>query len=104
MEAKHPRSRQTCPEGFCATFIHPFQDSQGNLGEDVTYFDIPVGSTGTLIEHDAGGAHSMGARAEADRAYGPSGQQFAYDVTYASLVAVEYTNGSATALGTGIGF
>ena len=39
----------------------------------------------------------------ADRAYGPDGQQFAYNVTYfGSDVAVEYTNRSATLLGTDI--
>jgi hypothetical protein len=45
----------------------------------------------------------MGQDAVADRAHGPPGQQFAYDVTYYSGVAIEYTNGSATVLGKNIG-
>jgi hypothetical protein len=93
------------PQGnFIAIEIHPFQDSQGNLGEDVTYFDLnnPL-TTGTLIEYDSSGAHYMGQDAEADRAYDSSGQQFVYDVTYyLSDVAIEYTNGSPTVLGTNI--
>jgi hypothetical protein len=87
---------------FDALFIHPFQDSQGNLGEDVTYALSSTSST--LVEYDSGGAHYMGQGAKADRAYGPSGGQFAYDVTYLSGVAVEYTNSSATLLGTDIEF
>src|SRR5262249_28675545 len=73
---------QVPPPNFDALFIPPFQDSQGTLGKDVTYFDVIVGGTSTLIEYDSGGAHYMGHDAEADRAYGPAGQQFAYDVTY----------------------
>jgi hypothetical protein len=94
-------ARQVAQQGFLALLIHPFQDSQGNLGEDVTYF--PSGSTPiTLIEYDSSGAHYLGQGTEADRAYGPDGQQTALDVTYASFVAIEYTNSSATVLGTDI--
>jgi len=92
------------PDDTFPLLIHPFQDSQGNLGEDVTYFDLnnPL-TTGTLIEYDSSGAHYMGQDAEADRAYDSSGQQFVYDVTYyLSDVAIEYTNGSPTVLGTNI--
>jgi hypothetical protein len=91
---------QVAQGGFDALFIHPFQDSQGNLGQDVTY----VGGTTTLIEYDSSGAHYLGQDAEADRAYGPSGQKFALDVTYGTDVAVEYTNNSATPLGNDISF
>ena len=89
--------------GFLALLIHPFQDGQGGLGEDVTYYPTGAGST-TLVEYDAGGAHYVGQDAVADRAYGPSGQQFAYDVTYGfpKDYAFEYTNSSATLLGTNI--
>ena len=47
----------------------------------------------------------MGQGAVADRAYDPSGQQFAYDVTYFSPkdYAFEFTSSSATLLGTNIG-
>jgi hypothetical protein len=95
---------QVAQGSFYCILIHPFQDSQGNLGEDVTYI-YNGGYTSTLVEYDSGGAHYMGQDAEADRAYGPSGQQFAYDVSYyPSNVAVEYTNSSATLLGTDIEF
>ena len=93
--------RQVAQGGFFALFIHPFQDSQGNLGEDVTYID----SNGTsLIEYDSSGAHYMGKGAEADRAYSLSGQQTAYDVTYdfPKDYAFEFTSSSATLLGTNI--
>src|SRR5262249_48605718 len=94
-------AKQVAQGGFFSLLIHPFQDSQGNLGEDVTY----QGGTGrTLIEYDSSGAHYMGQEAQADRAYGPSGQQFVYDVTHSTDVAVEYTNSSATLLGTNISF
>ena len=93
--------RQVAQGGFFALFIHPFQDSQGNLGEDVTYID----SNGTsLIEYDSSGAHYMGKGAEADRAYSLSGQQTAYDVTYDTDVAYEFTYKTATLLGTDISF
>src|SRR5262249_19514194 len=93
---------QVAQGGFNVITIHPFQDSKGNLGEDVAYFGAPGPS---LIEYDSGGAHYVGENAVADRAYAPAGQQFAYDVTYfVPGVAVEYTNGSATALGTNIGY
>jgi hypothetical protein len=92
---------QVAQQGFSALQIHPFQDSQGNLGEDVTYYN--GGSTPILIEYDSAGAHNMGQGAVADRAYDASGQQTAYDVVYGSGVAVEYTYGSATVLGTNIG-
>jgi hypothetical protein len=97
---------QVAQGGFFALLIHPFQDSQGNLGEDVTYVTLNNGTpTVTLVEYDSGGAHYLGQDAEADRAYGPSGQQFALDVTYfGSDVAVEYTNRSVTLLGTDISF
>src|SRR5262245_47974272 len=52
-------AHQVAQGGFIALFIHPFQDSQGNLGEDVTY----VGNTTTLIEYDSSGAHYMGKNA-----------------------------------------
>jgi hypothetical protein len=47
----------------------------------------------------------MGQDAVADRAYAPSGQQFAYDVTYdfPKDYAFEFTSSSATLLGTNIG-
>jgi hypothetical protein len=95
-------ARQVAQGGFFALDIHPFQDSQGNLGEDVTYFPFPVGSTSTLVEYDSTGAHYLGQDAVADRAYDPSGQQTALDVTYGSGIAVEYTNNSVTLLGTDI--
>ena len=90
---------QVAQGGFTELLINPFQDSQGNLGEDVTYF--PTGAaTNTLIEYDSTGAHYMGQGAVADRAYDPSGQQFAYDVTYFSPkdYAFEFTSSSATVL------
>jgi hypothetical protein len=91
------------PDDTFPLLIHPFQDSQGNLGQDVTYHGLKNGATtGTLVEYDSAGAHYLGQDAMADRAYGPSGQQFALDITYFSGVAVEYTNGPATALGTDI--
>jgi hypothetical protein len=91
------------PDDTFPMLIHPFQDSQGNLGEDVSYYALKNGATtSTLVEYDAGGAQYMGQDAMADRAYGPSGGQFAYDVTYLSGVAVEYTKSSATLLGTDI--
>ena len=92
------------PPGTYALQIHPFQDSQGNLGEDVTYFDLNNGVyVQSLIEYDSTGGRYIGQGAVADRAYDPTGQQFAYDVSYyASFVAVEYTNSSATLLGTDI--
>ena len=93
---------QVAQQGFTALLIHPFQDSQGNLGEDVTYFDSGRNRS-PLIEFDSGGAHYLAPNAVADRAYGPDGQQTALDVTYFSAeVAVEYTNSSATVLGTNI--
>ena len=74
-----------------------------STSDDATYFTRNNGTqTTTLVEYDSGGAHYVGQDAEADRAYGPDGQQFAYDVTYLSGVAVEYTNSSATVLGTKI--
>jgi len=99
-------AHQVAQGGFFALLIHPFQDSHGNLGEDVTYVTRTNGTaTVTLVEYDSGGAHYLGQDAEADRAYGPSGQQTALDVTYFSAdVAVEYTNNSVTLLGTDIGF
>jgi hypothetical protein len=96
-------ARQVPQQGFVAIYIHPFQDSQGNLGEDVSYIVFKNGDfVGTLIEYDSSGAHYVGQSAEADRAYDPSGQQVAWDVTYFSGVAVEYTSSSATVLGTNI--
>jgi hypothetical protein len=95
-------AHQVPQQGFFEITIHPFQDRQGNLGEDVTYFrfNADVFLAGTLIEYDSSGAHYMVKDAVADRAYGPSGQQVAFDVTYyTSFVAVEYTNSSATVLG-----
>jgi hypothetical protein len=94
-------AHQVPQQGFFAITIHPFQDSQGNLGEDVTY---TMGFTTSLIEYDSSGAHYLMEDAVADRAYDPSGEQVAFDVTYAGGVAVEYTNVSATVLGTNIGF
>ena len=94
-------AHQVAQGGFDSIFIHPFQDGQGNLGEDVTYY--PTGAaTNTLIEYDSTGAHYLGQNAVADRAYGPDGQQTALDVTYSQGVAVEYTNSSATVLGTDV--
>jgi hypothetical protein len=87
-------------QGFSALQVHPFQDGQGNIGEDVTYFN--GGNTPILVEYDSSGAHYVAQDAVADHAYGPSGQQTAFDVTYDSGVAVEYTNSSATVLGTKI--
>jgi hypothetical protein len=97
-------AHQVAVQGYYGIFIHPFQDSQGNLGEDVTY----VGNNGTgLVEYDSSGAHYIGQDIEADRAYGPSGGQTAFDVTYTGALAglaVEHTNSSATVLGTDISF
>jgi hypothetical protein len=96
-------ARQVPQQGIDEVLIHPFQDSQGNLGEDVSYINFNNGAfTVTLVEYDSGGAHYLGQNAEADRAYDPTGQQTALDITYASGVAVEYTNSSATLLGTNI--
>jgi hypothetical protein len=95
-------AHQVAQQGFYALLIHPFQDGQGNLGEDVTYIASGAASN-TLIEYDSTGAHYLGQNAVADRAYGPDGQQTALDVTYfPSAVAIEYTNSSATVLGTDI--
>jgi hypothetical protein len=94
-------AHQVPQQGFHALLIHPFQDSQGNFGEDVSYFSS---MSAGLVEYDSSGAHYVAQDAEADRGYGPSAQQVAFDVTYAGGIAVEYTNSSATVLGTDINF
>ena len=71
-----------------------------STSDDATYFN--GGNTPILVEYDSSGAHYVAQDAVADHAYGPSGQQTAFDVTYDSGVAVEYTNSSATVLGTKI--
>jgi hypothetical protein len=83
-------------QGLAAVLVHPFEDSQGNLGEDVSY--VPVSGASTLIEYDSSGASSPGGlyvyvpNAQADRAFSADGRQVAWDVTYDTGVAVEYTN------------
>jgi hypothetical protein len=86
--------------GFYYLLIHPFQDAQGALGEDVSYVTLgPSGPSASLIEYDSAGAHYEGRDIIADRYYDPSGRGFAYDVTYRGDAAVEYTDTAATGLG-----
>jgi hypothetical protein len=85
-------------QGLAAVLIHPYEDSQGNLGEDVSYVQDLVSGAGTLIEYDSSGAHYMVPNAVADRAFSPDGQQVAWDVTYADGLAVEYRNGVPPAI------
>jgi hypothetical protein len=40
-------ARQVAQQGFNAVLVHPFQDSQGNLGQDVSYIKFQkFGDTG----------------------------------------------------------
>jgi hypothetical protein len=85
--------------------IHPFQDSKGNLGEDVSYFNTPLSSA--LVEYDSSGGHFEGNDIVVDRAWDLSGQQFAYAVVYftsdLTTKAAVYRNADVIDLGPNIG-
>jgi hypothetical protein len=86
--------------GLVAVLIHPFRDSQGNLGQEVAYFDSVT--TDTLIEYDSTGARFLAKNATADKTFTTDGAQFVTDVTYISNLGFEYSNLDALFLGDNI--
>jgi hypothetical protein len=82
---------------YVELLIHPFADSQGKMGEDVSYFSTQ--SDNVLIEYDATGGHFLAKNAVADHAWNVQGTTFVLDVVYIAGAAYEYTPTSATHLG-----
>jgi hypothetical protein len=81
-----------------AEFVHPFVNSQGTLGEDVSYFSTQ--STNTLIEYDGiSGGRFLANNAVADRTWNAQGTSFILDVVYIAGSAFEYTPTAATHVG-----
>jgi hypothetical protein len=90
--------------GQIAVLMHPFQDAQGNIGVEVSYFDTVT--TCKLIEYDSAGARFLADNAVSDKTTDVSGRattSFIQDVTYISNQAFEYSDTSALFLGDFIG-